>query len=98
MNQPLFRKPETPDFGNPAIQQAFVQRIQDSHDLIQAELSVNQSEQILLLKRIEMTKEFVNHLPASDPQYSLLLIQIKMDQVELDELKAREIILSNHSK
>ncbi len=40
-------------------------------------------------KRIQMMQSFVNDLPSSDPQYSMLLAQIQMDRVELDELKLR---------
>jgi len=93
MNQPLFKKHETPNFSDPIAQQTFVQGIQNRQELIQSELNVNTSQQKLLNQRINTAKELINDLPASDPRYSALLIQMQMDQVELDELKVRETIL-----
>lgn len=88
-----FPKKETPDFSKAEVQQAFVQETHDGKSLMQKELDVNQQEQILLAKRIQMMKSFINDLPSSDPQYSMLLTQIHMDQVEIDELKVRETLL-----
>lgn len=88
-----FPKKETPDFSKAEVQQAFVQDTRDGKSLMQKELDVNQQEQILLAKRIQMMKSFINDLPSSDPQYSMLLTQIHMDQVEIDELKIRETLL-----
>lgn len=96
MDKPLFRINETPDFNKQSDQDAFLQGIKTSQDLIQKELNVNHSEQTLLTKRIAMMKGFINDLPASDPQYHMLLIQIQMDQVELDELKVRETLLNSN--
>ncbi|MBI3508401.1 MAG: hypothetical protein HY069_02025 [Chlamydiia bacterium] len=90
MDQPLFKKPVTPNFSDPATQLSFVEQTKSSKELMQKELDVNQSEQILLKQRIQMMEEFVNDLPSTDPQYSILSVQIKMDQVELDELKIQE--------
>ncbi len=87
------KKEPSPDFSNPAMQKSFVEDTQDSKSLMQKELSVNQAEQILLQKRVELMKSFINDLPSTDPQYSMLVSQVKMDQVELDELKTREILL-----
>ncbi len=91
--QPFPKKEETPDFSHPATQQAFVQEAHDFRLLTQKELEVNQAEQVLLHQRIEIMKEFVNDLPSTDPQYSMLLAQIQMDQIELDELKIRSAFL-----
>lgn len=55
---------------------------------------MNQAEQNLLVKRVQLMKGFVNDLPSSDPQYSMLLTQIQMDQIELDELRVRAHLLS----
>ena len=90
MQKPLFKKPETPDFGNPAVQKAFVEDIRTSKELLLKELDLNRAEQVLLAQRIAMMKSFINDLPASDPQYGMLLAQVQMDQIEMDELKARE--------
>ena len=90
MQRPLFRKPETPNFSNPLTQLNFIEQTLSAKELHYKELTVNQAEQNLLGKRIRMMREFVNELPASDPQYSMLVIQIQMDQIELDELKAAE--------
>jgi hypothetical protein len=89
----LFRRPETLDLSNPAIQKLFVEEVRSGFDLIEKELAVNLSSQNLLGKRIAMMQSFVNDLPSSDPQYSMLLIQIQMDRVELDELKLRNRFL-----
>lgn len=88
-----FPKKENPDFSKAEAQQAYVQETADSKSLMQKELDVNQQEQILLTKRIQMMKSFINDLPSSDPQYNMLLTQIHMDQVEIDELKVRETLL-----
>ncbi|MBX7067357.1 MAG: hypothetical protein K1X28_09010 [Parachlamydiales bacterium] len=88
-----FSKKDAPDFSKPEVQQTFVHQTHDSKELMQKELDVNQEEQILLDKRIRMMKTFINDLPSSDPQYSMLAVQIQMDQLELDELKVRETFL-----
>ncbi len=90
---PFPKKEITPNFSNPSIQQSFVQDTHDSKTLMQKELDVNQTEQILLQKRVQMMKEFINDLPASDPQYSMMIAQLQMDQIEMDELKTREAFL-----
>ena len=94
MQKPFYKKPDPLNFGNPAVQKAFIEETKTGKDLMQKELSVNQESQVLLNKRILMMKEFVNDLPSSDPQYSMLLAQVQMDQIELDELKIRETIIS----
>lgn len=95
MDKPLFKKYETPNFNYLADQKTFIDQIKNDKDLIQNELIVNKSQQLLLEKRINMVKELINDLPASDPQYSMLVLQIQMDRVELDELKARGIALTS---
>lgn len=85
-----FYKEDTPNFSDPEMRRAFVQGSQTSKELIQKELDVNRAEQILLRKRIEIMKCFINDLPSSDPQYSMLAAQVQMDQLEIDELKIRE--------
>ncbi|HSX25466.1 MAG TPA: hypothetical protein VLE89_00475 [Chlamydiales bacterium] len=92
--QPFLPKKESaPDFSNPSVEQAYVQEAHDVKSLLQKELDVNQMEQNLLQQRIAMMRSFINDLPASDPQYSMLLTQIQMDNIEMDELKTRETIL-----
>ncbi len=93
MPQFLPKKESAPDFSNPAVQLAFIQDTHTSKSLLQKELDVNQAEQVLLQKRMLMMKEFINDLPASDPQYSMLIAQVQMDQIEMDELKNREILI-----
>lgn len=90
---PFFKKENAPDFSDPAVQKAFVENTVDAKELLQKELDVNQAEQVLLKQRIQLAKSFVNDLPSYDPQHSTLLIQIQMDQIELDELKSRELFL-----
>ncbi|MDE3045439.1 MAG: hypothetical protein KGJ02_02185 [Verrucomicrobiota bacterium] len=89
---PLFPSKD-PNFSNPAFAQEFVQDAKTAHALAQKELIVNRAEQVLLGQRVQMMKGFVNDLPASDPQYSQLVTAIQMDQIELDELKTRELTL-----
>lgn len=86
----LIKKDSSPDFSTPQHQQAFVQDANDAVSLLKKEIAVNQAEQNLLGQRIRLMKEFVKDLPASDPQYSMILTQIQMDQIEVDELKRRE--------
>jgi hypothetical protein len=91
--QPSPKKENAPNFNTPSAQQAYVQDAQTAKNLLQKELDVNQTEQTLLQKRVQLMKEFINDLPASDPQYSMVAVQIQMDQVEMDELKTRETLL-----
>ena len=84
-----FQQEPAPNFSNPLDQKKFVKESQDSTDLLKKELDVNRAEQILLEKRVGIMKSLVNDLPSSDPQYSMLLAQAQMDQIELDELKRR---------
>lgn len=88
-----FQKKDVTDFSNPEIRHAYVQDTSDSKTLLQKELDVNRAEQILLHKRLQMMKSFINDLPSTDPQYSMLLAQVQMDQIEMDELKIRETLL-----
>lgn len=94
MQNPLYKKPEDSDFTNPSTQRKFTEETQSSKELMQKEFDVNQANQGLLEKRILIMKETLNNIPSSDPQYSMLAIQIQMDKVELDELKSREQTLS----
>jgi hypothetical protein len=91
--QPFQKKENAPDFSKAEVRQAFVQDTSDSKALMQKELDVNQAEQVLLKQRIAIMKSFVNDIPSSDPQYSMMLLQVQMDQIEMDELKNREILL-----
>lgn len=88
------KKEENSDFSKPAIQQAYVQDTPDSKTLMQKEFDVNQAEQVLLTQRIQLTASLLNDLPSSDPQYFMLIAQRDMDQIELDELRVRAILLS----
>jgi hypothetical protein len=92
--QPFPKKDPVPDFSKPSIQESFVQNTQDAKTLMQKELDVNRAEQSLLKKRLEMAAELINQVPETDPQYSPLIAQLQMDQIELDELKVRETLLT----
>lgn len=99
MDNNLFKKPETPDLSDPTIQRNFIEETRSGAELIRKELEVNQMEQSLLVKRLEMMESFVKDLPSYDPQYSMLLVQIQMDRLELDELRLRaSILLGNQEK
>ena len=91
----LFPKKENaPNFSNSDDQKTFVQNTPNSKDLIQKEISVNLEEQNLLVKRMQLMNTLINDLPSIDPQYTELLTQMHMDQIELDELKVRFTLLS----
>ena len=90
MQKPLFKKQETPNFANLAVQKAFVEEVRTSQELLLKELDLNRAEQVLLGQRMAMIKGLINDLPASDPQYGMMLTQTRMDQIEIDELKLRE--------
>lgn len=90
MQEPLFKKHNTSN------QESLVESTKSSKELFQKELNVNKAEQILLSKRIVLSKELAKDLPSSDPRQSELILAIQMDQVELDELKMRESILSKN--
>lgn len=90
MTNNLFKKASVPDLSNPTMQLTFLEDAHSDTELIQKEIEVNEIEQQLLKKRIDMMKVFVNDLPSSDPQYSMLLTQIRMDDLELIELRLRE--------
>ena len=79
------------DFAAKAFEQAYVYDIKDEKDLLQKELVLIQMEQTLLDQRIQTMRSFVSDLPTYDPQYSMILTTIKMDQIELDELTARKL-------
>ena len=93
MDNNLFKRAETPDFENPQVRQNFADSTESTEELLKKEIEVNQTQQLLLQKRIDMSTSFADDLPASDPQYSMCLRTIQMDRIELDELKARERIL-----
>jgi hypothetical protein len=93
MPQFLPNKENAPDFSNPSVQKAYIQDARTSKSLLQKELDLNREERNLLQKRILMMSDFINELSANDPQYSMLLTQVKMDQIEIDELKTREMWL-----
>jgi hypothetical protein len=94
MQNPLYKKPTDPTFQNVNEQNRFTKETQSILDLLIKEMTVNRENQNLLAKRILIMTEELNNIPASDPQYSMMAIQIQMDKIELDELKTREQILS----
>jgi hypothetical protein len=81
------------DLSRKAFEQDYVYDTRDENHLLQKELILIQTEQTLLNQRIQMMKSFVNDLPSHDPQYSMILTTIKMDQIELDELATRKLLL-----
>lgn len=90
MQNPLYKKPADPSFQNVNDQNRFTQDTKSGKDLMIKELTVNRENQNLLEKRIAIMTEELNNIPSSDPQYSMMAIQIQMDKIELDELKIRE--------
>jgi hypothetical protein len=90
---PFKNKQNVPISTDAASRQAFVQQTQDSADLLHKELLVNQAEQAILKERISVMRAFMDDLSVSDPQYGMFSISIQIDQIELDELKTRELIV-----
>jgi hypothetical protein len=88
--KPNFNKDNSP---KKPFEQTYFEDTHDEKTLLQKELIIIQREQILLEQRIQVMKSFANDLPSFDPQYSMLLTTIKMDQIELDELATRKISL-----
>lgn len=80
----LKRHPE--DFS----ERNYAKNIPSKLDLLQKELDVNRQEQTLLRERIQTVKDYLETLPKIDPEFGLIQAQIRMDQIELDELKFRE--------
>lgn len=71
----------------------YVKDITSKIELLHKELDVNREEQNLINQRIDTVKEFILELPATDPQYGIVHAQLRMDQVELDELRFQEEVL-----
>jgi len=85
--------PNKSDLAKRAFEQAYIHDTKDEHRLLEKELILIATEQNLLKQRIRTMESFVNDLPTYDPQYSMLLTTIKMDQIELDELAIRKASL-----
>lgn len=85
-----------PDLSKSKNQETYVQEAHNAEALLQKEMDVNRAEQDLIRQRMQMSKSFLNELPDSDPQYSMLRTQIQMDQIELDELQVRENAIADH--
>ena len=74
-------------------EKAYIYDTKDEKHLLQKELTLIQTEKVLLEQRIQLMKTFINDLPSHDPQYSMILSTIQMDQIELDELATRRLSL-----
>jgi hypothetical protein len=92
--QPFSPKEPSPNFNNPAYQQEFLKDTQNLTAVLQKELDLNRAEQTLLQQRIQLLRDFINDLPSSDPQYAIMSMQMRLDEIELDELKIRATELS----
>jgi hypothetical protein len=86
---PFFKEKHPVNFSLPPSSPPLIQDEQTEKGVLQKELDVNLVEQNLLQQRILMMQSFINDLASSDPQYSMLCIQVKMDLLEIDELKRR---------
>lgn len=93
-----FKKEPFLNLSNPDARNAFVTEARDTASLLHKELDTNLSEQAILAQRIRMMKELANDLSSSDPQYSMIRLQIQMDLIELDELKRREDVIAEQLK
>jgi hypothetical protein len=74
-------------------EQAYIYDTKDGKHLLQKELTLIQTEKVLLEQRVQLMKSFISDLPSHDPQYSMILSTIQMDQIELDELATRRLSL-----
>ena len=90
MQPSLKKKDLPPDFSKAEVRQAYVLEAHNGSALLHKEIDVNRAEQGLLVERIRLMTGLINDIPESDPEYSILLTQTQMDQIELDELKQRE--------
>jgi hypothetical protein len=93
-----FKTPPSLDLSKTQDQLSYVHEAHNGVALLHKEMDVNRAEQVLLRDRINTIKSFINELPASDPEYSQLLTQVQMDQIELDELKRREEAIAEKLK
>ena len=59
-------------------------------DLLKQELDVNLQEQVIISKKINLIKDLFQKISTTNPQYSILVQQLEMNQIELDEFKYRE--------
>ena len=71
------------------------ERIKSLSEVYQKELIVISAEIMLLKNRIQMMKEFLNSIPSSDPDYTMIVQAIEMDQIELSELNIKMSTLKN---
>ena len=92
------KKAPSANLSDPENQQAYLQDTHNGIDLLHKEIDINRAEQELITERIKLMTDFVNDLPSSDPQFSMLRAQIQMDQIELDEIKRRENTIVEHVK
>jgi len=72
-----------------SVEQTQTAKSKNALSLLQKELIVNHSEQLMLKKRMQLMQEFMNDLPSHDPQYSMIAVAIQADKIELDELQLR---------
>lgn len=91
------QKDNSPDFSKEEVQNSFI-HCGGMKELLQKEMDVNLAEQVLLKQRIELMKNVVNSVPSYDPDYAKFAVQMRMDQIELDELRVRETLLSEKLK
>jgi hypothetical protein len=82
-----------PDVSKPEIRAGYVTEVHNATELLHKELDINIAEQSLLCERIREMTVSMNDLPSFDPRYSMLAAQIQMDQIELDEVRRREVFL-----
>lgn len=63
---------------------------EEQREVLIQEIDVNLQEQLLLTKRIETMKEYMQDFPRYDPTYFSLDKQILIDRLQLDELLKKE--------
>lgn len=67
-------------------------------DRLKFDLNLLLEEQNIVNKRIKITKETLEEIPSTDPQYSILKDQIDIDRINLDELQKKVVVLEKKIK
>ncbi len=63
---------------------------EEQRELLIREIDVNLQEQLLITKRMEAMKDYMQDFPKYDPTYFSLDKQMLIDRLQLDELLKKE--------
>lgn len=71
---------------------------ENKSSILHKDLDLNLEEQRLLKKRIYLSEEKLKTIGKEDPEYSVVQLEIKSDQVQLDELMKKEELIKDQIK